>query len=81
MQRYIYESTHCPSLIWDNNLIMERQAAINKQAGHLFGRLHDIGLDAQLQTMTQMVTDNVVDSYLIEGIVLDAAQYPIILTS
>ena len=53
---------------------MERLAAINKQAGHLFGRLHDIGIDAQMQTMMQMVTDNVVDSYSIEGITLDAAQ-------
>lgn len=74
MQKYIYHSTNWPTFIWDKNLIMERQAAINKMAGHLFGRLHDIGLDAQLQTMTQMVTDNVVDSYSIEGIALDAAQ-------
>lgn len=74
MQKYIYPSTNWPTFIWDKNLIMERQAAINKMAGHLFGRLHDIGLDAQLQTMTQMVTDNVVDSYSIEGIALDAAQ-------
>ena len=74
MQKYIYESDIWPSFIWDKTSVMERQAAINKQAGHLFGRLHDIGLDAQLQTMTQMVTDNVVDSYSIEGITLDAVQ-------
>ena len=55
-------------------MVAERQTLIYKQAGHLFGRLHDIGLDAQLQTMTQMVTDNVVDSYSIEGIALNAAQ-------
>lgn len=74
IQKYIYESSHWPEFIWTKDLLSDKQSVIMRKAGHLFGRLHDIGLDTQLRTMTESVTDSVVDSYSIEGIILDAAQ-------
>lgn len=74
MQKYIYESANWPTFIWDKDAAQTKLNETTRKAGHLFGRLHDIGITAQLQTMAQMVTDNVVDSYAIEGIALDSAQ-------
>ena len=73
-QKYIYESERWPNFIWDKVSLSEKQAVITRKAGHLFGRLHDIGFDTQLRTMTENMTDSVVDSYSIEGITLNAAQ-------
>lgn len=53
---------------------MTKQMEVVRKAGHLYGRLHDIGLDIQLRTMTERLTDNVVDSYIIEGIALNVEQ-------
>lgn len=72
--KYIYQSDHWPAFVWDKALAADRQSQVMRKAGHLFGRLHDIGLDTQLRTMTESITDSVVDSYSIEGIVLDTAQ-------
>lgn len=72
--KYIYQSSHWPALVWDKTVAADKQAHVMRKAGHLFGRLHDIGLDTQLRTMTESITDSVVDSYSIEGIVLDTAQ-------
>lgn len=74
VQKYIYESPRWPKFIWDKNSLSDKQSVVIRKAGHLFGRLHDIGLDTQLRTMTENVTDSVVNSYSIEGIMLDAAQ-------
>lgn len=73
-QNYIYHSTHWPDFIWDLDCATEKQMTVVRKAGHLFGRLHDIGLDTQLRTMAECITSNVVDNYSIEGITLDAAQ-------
>lgn len=72
--KYIYQSDHWPAFVWDKTLAADRQSQVMRKAGHLFGRLHDIGLDTQLRTMTESITGSVVDSYSIEGIVLDTAQ-------
>lgn len=73
-QSYIYESTLWPTFKWDKESATARQMEVVRKAGHLYGRLHDIGLDTQLRTMTESLTDNVVDSYIIEGIALNVAQ-------
>ena len=73
-QKYIYETPYWPEFIWNKELLSGKQSVVMRKAGHLFGRLHDIGLDTQLRTMTENMTDNVMDSYSIEGIKLDAAQ-------
>lgn len=72
--KYIYQSDHWPAFVWEKGLAADRQSQVMRKAGHLFGRLHDIGLDTQLRTMTESITGSVVDSYSIEGIVLDTAQ-------
>lgn len=74
MQKYIYQSATWPHFIWDKDAAAELLSQVNRKAGHLFGRLHDLGLDTQLKAMTQMMTDSVVDSYGIEGIIIDMAQ-------
>ena len=73
-QRYIYQSSNWPNFVWDREYAFAKQQVVMRKASHLFGRLHDIGLDTQLRTMAERVTDSVVDSCSIEGIVLDAAQ-------
>lgn len=72
--KYIYQSGNWHDFVWDKSLAADRQSQVMRKAGHLFGRLHDIGLDTQLRTMTESITGSVVDSYSIEGIVLDTAQ-------
>ena len=74
MQKYIYESANWPTFTWDKPFVADKLLSVNRQGGHLFGRLHDIGYDRQLLAMTEAMTDSVVDSYSIEGISLDAAQ-------
>lgn len=74
MRRYIYESANWGKFTWDKELISEKMAETNLKAGHLFGRLHDIGIDNQLKTMTDAISDEVVESCSIEGVMLDGAQ-------
>lgn len=74
VQKFIYQYDRWPNFVWDKENAAAKQMLVMRKAGHLFGRLHDIGLDTQLRTMTERVTDSVVDSYSIEGIMLDAAQ-------
>lgn len=74
VQKFIYQYDRWPNFVWDKENASAKQMIVMRKAGHLFGRLHDIGLDTQLRTMTKYVTDSVVDNYSIEGIVLNAAQ-------
>ncbi len=68
---YIYESNNWPNFLWDKDYISNKLLLLNKDAGYLIGRLSDIGFDIRLKVMRDVVTDDVVDSYAIEGINLN----------
>ncbi len=68
---YIYESNNWPNFVWDKDYISNKLLLLNKQAGYLMGRLSDIGFDTRLKVMSNIITDDVIDSYAIEGINLN----------
>lgn len=69
---YIYQSPSWPNFSWDKDLVSDKLAKINKEAGYLAGRLSAIGFDAQMGAVVETVTHDIVSSSEIEGVVLNA---------
>ena len=69
---YIYQSPSWPNFSWDKDLLSDKLAKINKEAGYLAGRLSAIGFDAQMGAVVETVTHDIVSSSEIEGVVLNA---------
>ncbi|MBP5501948.1 MAG: Fic family protein [Bacteroidales bacterium] len=69
---YIYQSDNWTKFIWDKDLISNKLLSVNKKAGYLSGRLSALGFDSCLKAMTDTITNDVIDSYQIEGVNLDS---------
>lgn len=71
LMKYIYNYPQWPDFTWDQALISNILAKINKEAGFLSGRLSTIGLDARMGAVVETVTHDIVSSSEIEGVVLN----------
>ncbi len=69
---YIHEYPSWPRFRWDASQIMSLLEVVSRQQGHLFGRLGNLGFNAQLHAMAENITHDVVYSSEIEGIRLNA---------
>lgn len=69
---WIYETNNWTKFIWDRDSVSDRLMAVNKKAGFLSGRLSALGFDSCLRAMTDTITNDVIDSYKIEGVNLDS---------
>lgn len=71
---YIYDSQAWPHFFWDKEKINPILNEVCKKAGYLYGRLSAFGFDNQQLAAVETLTQDVVDSYEIEGIVLNTEQ-------
>lgn len=71
---YIHQQHDWPSLHWNELLISNKLAIVNKAAGMLMGKLSAIGFGDQLSAVVVTLSNNIVESSIIEGVNLDSAQ-------
>lgn len=74
MAKYIHQSENWPHFIWDRDTVSERLAKVNKASGFLMGRLSAIGFDARQSADSETVSNDVLASSEIEGIMLNPKQ-------
>lgn len=71
---YIHQADNWPNFTWDRGIIGSKLAKVNKAAGFLEGRLSAIGFDVQRQANVEALTQGIVASSEIEGVVLNSDQ-------
>ena len=74
MTKYIHQSEQWPHFTWDRAIVSDRLAKVNKASGFLMGRLSAIGFDARLSADSEIVSNDVLASSEIEGILLNPKQ-------
>jgi len=71
---FIHERKNWTDFCWDTNQLIDIMSQVNREAGFLAGRLSAIGFDAQLNTATETLANDIVASSAIEGIILDTTE-------
>ena len=71
---YIHQTEDWPHFSWDKDVISTKLANVNKAAGFLAGRLSTIGFDAQMSAVVETLTNDILASSEIEGVVLNSDQ-------
>ena len=71
---YIHQTEDWPHFSWDKDVISTKLANVNKAAGFLAGRLSTIGFDAQMSAAVETLTNDILASSEIEGVVLNSDQ-------
>ncbi len=74
MPRYIYDLESWPELHWRDDALMGPLAAVRHRQGMLAGRMEGLGFPLRSEAELETLTEDVVKSSEIEGVVLDAAQ-------
>ncbi len=68
---YIHEHNNWTTFRWDNDCINILLDNVCREQGRLYGRLNGLGLNSQLQAMTENLVREIVHSSEIEGIKLN----------
>ena len=71
---YIHQTEDWPHFSWDKDVISTKLANVNKAAGFLAGSLSTIGFDAQMSAAVETLTNDILASSAIEGVVLNSDQ-------
>ena len=71
---FIYERENWTDFRWDTNQLIDLMAQVNRETGFLAGRLSTIGFDTQHSTVAETITNDIVASSAIEGIILDSTE-------
>lgn len=71
---YIHQTDNWPHFSWNKDTISAKLAVVNKAAGFLAGRLSAIGFDAQMNAAVETLTNDILASSEIEGVVLNSDQ-------
>ena len=71
---YIHQTEDWPPFSWDKDVISTKLANVNKAAGFFAGRLSTIGFDAQMSAAVETLTNDILASSEIEGVVLNSDQ-------
>ena len=74
MTKYIHQSENWPHFTWDRDTVSDLLAKVNKASGFLMGRLSANGFDARLSADSETVSNDVLASSEIEGIMLNPKQ-------
>lgn len=74
MGKFIHQSENWPHFTWDRDTVSDLLAKVNKASGFLMGRLSAIGFDARLSADSETVSNDVLASSEIEGIMLNPKQ-------
>ena len=71
---YIHQTEDWPHFSCDKDVISTKLANVNKAAGFFAGRLSTIGFDAQMSAAVETLTNDILASSEIEGVVLNSDQ-------
>jgi len=74
MSRYIHEQEDWPRLTWDSQGISDKLASVRHRQGRLLGRMEAIGFALREQAVLYTLTQDVLETSLIEGETLDREQ-------
>ena len=74
MAKFIHQSDNWPHFTWDKDAVSDRLVKVNKASGFLMGRLSAIGFEARLSADSETVSNDVLASSEIEGIMLNPKQ-------
>jgi Fic family protein len=67
MEKYIYEQTGWPNLVWDDQRLAGLLAQVRFKQGKLIGRMEGLGFNLQAEAQLQTLTLDVLKSSEIEG--------------
>ncbi|MCE2518659.1 MAG: Fic family protein [Alphaproteobacteria bacterium] len=68
---YIWEQRDWPRFAWDNGSLLEPLAAARLKQGRLLGSMARLGFDLKLEAQLEALSEDVIKSSEIEGVVLD----------
>lgn len=71
---YIHERSDWPAFRWNTGTLAARLAAVRHRQGRLLGRTEGIGLELRNDATSRTLTQDVVKSSEIEGVILDDEQ-------
>lgn len=71
---YIHELSDWPRLRWRDDALQAQLGAVRHRQGRLIGRMEALGIDLQREATLRVLTEDVIRSSEIEGLVLDASQ-------
>jgi Fic family protein len=71
---YIHELPVWPEFRWDHKVLAEPLAAARHRQGRLIGRMEGLGFDLRSEATLQTMTEEVMKSSEIEGVILDRDQ-------
>lgn len=74
MSRYIHEREDWPRLTWNREAVADKLAAVRHRQGRLLGRMEALGFALREQAVLQTLTQDVLETSLIEGETLDREQ-------
>ena len=74
MSRYIHEWEKWPQLTWDRQGLADKLASVRHRQGRLLGRMEALGFALREQAVLQTLTQDVLETSLIEGETLDREQ-------
>lgn len=71
METYIWQHPEWPHFTWDSEQLAMPLAEVRMGQGVLIGRITTLGFDTELNTALDVMTDDLMNSSKIEGILLD----------
>lgn len=71
METYIWQHPEWPHFIWDAERLAKPLAEVRIKQGILIGRITTLGFETELNTALDVMTDDLMKSSKIEGILLD----------
>ena len=71
METYIWQHPQWPHFTWDAEQLAKPLAEVRMKQGILIGRITTLGFDTELNTALDVMTDDLMNSSKIEGILLD----------
>ena len=71
METYIWQHPKWPHFTWDVEQLAKPLAEVRMKQGILIGRITTLGFDTELNTTLDVMTDDLMNSSKIEGILLD----------
>lgn len=74
MPAYIHKVPNWPQFRWDHKVLAGPLAAVRHRQGRLIGRMEGLGLSLQSEATFQTLTEDVLKSSEIEGVILDRDQ-------
>lgn len=71
METYIWQHSEWPHFTWNAEQLAKPLAEVRMKQGILIGRITTLGFDTELNTTLDVMTDDLMNSSKIEGILLD----------